>query len=234
MGVLGMSSAKELRQRARESLQGKWASAIGAGLLWPSIFIAFLTAIAVASVIGAVVISQSNGDTDSILSMTQIVGRLSYLFYGAMLLGLTVYFLRFVRQENPGIDDVFTYVQSMKSFLKSIGYAFLTSLYNVLWFLLLIIPGIIKNYSYRLTPYLLVDHPDLSVNQAITKSRELMDGRKWKLFVLDLSFFGWTLLSLLTLGIGFIWLIPYYCAATTHFYEDVRRAREDETEVEVV
>lgn len=100
---------------------------------------------------------------------------------------------------------------------------FLRNLFIVLWGLLLVIPGIVKAYSYRMVPYLLKEHPELSGTQAITVSRKMMDGQKWNAFVLDLSFLGWMILSVLTLGILHIFYVgPYIQATEAELYEAVR------------
>ena len=91
-----------------------------------------------------------------------------------------------------------------------------------LWSLLLIVPGIVKAYAYAMTPYILVERPELSVNEAIGLSRRMMKGRKFDLFYLHLSFIGWALLCILTLGIGFLWLYPYMMTAQAAFYCDVK------------
>ena len=98
----------------------------------------------------------------------------------------------------------------------------LRDVYIFLWGLLLWIPGIIKHYSYACVDYLLIDNPDLSADETIHRSRELMAGHKWDLFCLDLSFIGWALICLVfTLGIGFFWLSPYVKTARAAFYEDL-------------
>lgn len=88
--------------------------------------------------------------------------------------------------------------------------------------LLFIIPGIVKSFSYAMTPYILEENPELSANEAIDRSRAMMKGHKFDLFWLYLSFIGWILLSILTLGIGLLWLAPYMQTATAAFYEDVK------------
>lgn len=98
----------------------------------------------------------------------------------------------------------------------------LSTIYIFLWTLLLIIPGIIKSYSYALTPYILVEHPEMSANEAIEESMRLMDGHKFDLFYLQLSFIGWAILSILSLGLGFFWLIPYQMTAQAAFYRDIK------------
>ncbi len=104
---------------------------------------------------------------------------------------------------------------------------FLRNLFIVLWSLLLVIPGIVKAYSYRMVPYLLKEHPELSGTQAITISRKMMNGQKWNTFVLDLSFLGWLLLSVLTVGLlGIFYVGPYMQATNAELYEAVRRNYE--------
>ena len=99
---------------------------------------------------------------------------------------------------------------------------FLRDLFTFLWALLLFIPGIVKSYSYRLVPYLLKDHPELSPTEAITRSRQMMDGHKWQAFVFDLSFIGWYLLGFLTLGaVNVFWSNPYHDNAAAAFYLDL-------------
>ena len=130
---------------------------------------------------------------------------------------------------------------------------FLQGLYIALWSLLLVIPGIVKTYSYAMTPYIMSEHPSLTANEAITESRRIMNGNKWRLFCLDFSFIGWELLCsvplyaegflvlkyftgsealaislvlLLTipLSIGFFFVHPYEEAAWATFYRDITAA----------
>lgn len=103
---------------------------------------------------------------------------------------------------------------------------FLSDLYVTLWCLLLFIPGLVKSYSYRLVPYLLKDEPDLSPNEVITMSRQLMNGHKWEAFVYDLSFLGWMLLGLLTLGlVNIFWTQPYKNNADAALYYAIRNSQ---------
>ena len=94
----------------------------------------------------------------------------------------------------------------------------LRDIYTFLWTLLLIIPGIIKSYAYRMTPYILADNPNLGADNAITLSRKMMDGNKFELFILELSFLGWYLLGLLAFGIGILFVNPYYNATEAQLY----------------
>lgn len=84
-----------------------------------------------------------------------------------------------------------------------------------------------KNYSYSMTMYIMQDHPELSGNEAITKSREMMNGHKFDLFVLDLTFIGWYILGAMTFGILLIfYVLPYHQATRANFYEQLRMDSE--------
>lgn len=95
---------------------------------------------------------------------------------------------------------------------------FITGLKNILWYFLLIIPGIMKSYEYSMVPYLLTDDTNLTSSEAIEISRELTDGHKWEMFVLDLSFLGWNILGALLFGIGIFFVTPYYEATRARLY----------------
>lgn len=104
-----------------------------------------------------------------------------------------------------------------------VGFAqrFLRTLYITLWSLLLIIPGIVADLSYSMTPYILADNPNMSAKEAISASKELMDGHKMDLLFLRLTFIGWDLLAALTFNIGNLWLNPYKHASEAAFYRTV-------------
>ena len=90
-----------------------------------------------------------------------------------------------------------------------------------LWSLLFIIPGIIASYSYAMIPYIQAEHPEMAPGDVLARSKEMMEGNRWRLFCLQFSFIGWSILSSLTLGIGNLWLTPYKQAATAAFYRDI-------------
>lgn len=87
--------------------------------------------------------------------------------------------------------------------------SFMKSLFIILWSLLFIIPGIVKSYSYMLAEFVSKEHPEYDYTECLEESKEKMEGHKMEMFVLELSFIGWALLSILTLGIGLLWLVPY-------------------------
>ena len=135
--------------------------------------------------------------------------------------GFMLCFLRLVRGEDSSemVGDQFSVFNKYGRYL---GGSLLMTLYIFLWGLLLIIPGIIKGYAYAMTPYVMNDRPDLDADDCIHESRMMMRGYKWKLFCLDLSFIGWAILCLFTLGIGFLWLQPYIEASHAKFYEELK------------
>jgi len=93
------------------------------------------------------------------------------------------------------------------------------------WILLLIvlsIPALIKFYSYRMTPWILADNPQMGYQKALKLSMALTRGQKWPMFVLDLSFLGWWLLGILACGIGVMFVYPYYLATFAELYARLR------------
>lgn len=131
----------------------------------------------------------------------------------------TVIFLRNLRTASD--DSYANLFDGYKQYARITFTMFLRSIYNALWALLLIVPGIIKYYSYSMTDYVLHDNPELKYNGAIDRSIELMKGHKMKLFMLDLSFIGWILLGILTCGIGMLWVYPYWLTSRAAFYNDL-------------
>ena len=100
------------------------------------------------------------------------------------------------------------------------GAMFLRELFLCLWSMLRIVPGVIKRYSYRMVPYILADDPIIGAGDAITLSRKMMNGHKWNTFVLDLSFIGWDLLSILTMGLlGVFYVNPYQFSTDAELYQ---------------
>lgn len=102
---------------------------------------------------------------------------------------------------------------------KTVWTLFLKNLYIFLWSLLLLIPGIVKAYEYRMVPYLLADYPELSTEEAFRISREMMNGEKMNTFILDLSFIGWYILSGITCNlVGIFYLYPYKYATDAELF----------------
>lgn len=94
---------------------------------------------------------------------------------------------------------------------------------NFLWFLLLIIPGIVKLYAFRMVPFILADNPNIGYKRALNLSEQMTGGHKYNMFVLDLSFIGWFLLGLLAFFIGVFFVLPYYNATQAELYLTLRK-----------
>lgn len=110
-----------------------------------------------------------------------------------------------------------------KQYLNVVKTMFLRDLYLFLWTLLFFIPGIIKSYSYRLVPYILAEEPGMNSKEAFRLSRAMMNGNKWHAFLLDLSFIGWEILNIFTLGIlGLFYIQPYRATASAEMYITLR------------
>ena len=109
-----------------------------------------------------------------------------------------------------------------RGYMNCVKAMILRDVFTFLWTLLLIVPGIVKSYEYRMIPYLVADHPEMTYKEVFAESKRLMNGHKWKTFVLDLSFIGWWILSGLTFGLlGVFYVSPYYSATAAALYEEL-------------
>ena len=221
-----MQLNSELRAQARERLEGKW----GTFVLMTFLMLVIQTILQIPGYIGSLLEILSPENVLASLSFSNISNILSLLAL-PLSWGLTVSLLRNHREESVDLENLFDGFRGGR-YTRVFCALFLVNLFTFLWALLLIIPGIMKAFSYALTPYILLDEPELTARQAITRSCEIMQGRRWKLFCLYLSFIGWGILSLLTFGIGFLWLVPYMNASVAAFYEDARAEYEAENSIE--
>lgn len=192
----------ELRAEARAALTDKWVMAAIATLIY-------------SAVVGG-------------LSAIPVVGILILLLTLPIAYGYAIVILDVFRGSDVNIGGLF---DGFSDYGRIIGTKLLQAIY-MLWTLLLVIPGIIKYYSYAMTDFILKDQPELANNGAIEKSMAMMEGNKMKLFLLDLSFIGWAILCLFTLGIGYFFLQPYMQAAHAAFYEDLKAQAVEEVIVE--
>jgi uncharacterized membrane protein len=225
----GQTPNADLMARARASLSGQWAIAIGVSVLFQIVagagnFVPYLGVVA-------------------ILVIT-----------GPMLVGWSRFFLNLSRGRPVEVGQLF---DGFKLFGKSVGAYFLMSLFIGLWslltlvpalagavlipmvnaapdtafivgplllglFMLCLVPAIRASIAYSQIFFILSDNPDVGAIEAIDLSKKMMDGYKWKYVCLGARFIGWICLSMLTCGIGLLWVAPYVMASYAHFYEDVR------------
>ena len=195
-----MSSRPELRAKARQKL--------GGGIFATNWLLALLAIVIVSAIMSAVSFTG--------IGVLILTGPLSF--------GLAAFFLSLARGKEQGdLADLFKGFTE-GGFVRLLLLGLLEGVFIFLWTLLFIIPGIVKSYSYSQAIYLAHDHPDWDWKQCIDESRRIMNGYKWKLFVLDLSFIGWYIVGMLACGIGVLWVDPYRQAARTEFYEELTRA----------
>ncbi len=143
------------------------------------------------------------------------------VIYGSMMVGYSYYSTRFVRFGEKKLENLFAGFSN--NFSSNFVLGLLQQLFICLWSLLLIVPGIIMNYAYSACYYIKQACPDMEAMDCIKKSKEIMNGHKWELFVLDLSFIGWGLLCVLTFGIGYIWLYPYISVTKANYFVNLLR-----------
>lgn len=162
------------------------------------------------------------------------VGIAAVILAGPLAFGTTRWFLLTSRNGSEPLDTMFDGFKY--DFAQNMLLGLMIGLFTFLWSLLLIIPGIVKSYSYSMAYYIKCDHPEYNWKQCIDESRRIMRGNKWRLFCLDLSFIGWILLaglaSAMTLGVGSImtlWINPYMTAARTSFYRSIATEKGDDS-----
>ena len=145
---------------------------------------------------------------------------LDVFIFNPLEVGCKKYYLRNLNEPAQVGNIGYAFDNNYKNITKTM---FFRDLFTVLWTLLFIIPGIVKSYEYQMIPYLLADNPQMTKEQAFEESKRMMQGQKWKAFVLDLSFIGWNILSALTLGIlGIFYVQPYMDATHAALYEALR------------
>ena len=187
---------KFLLVKSREVLKGKWATVIGGFLIYALI-------------------------TASVGSMGKIGSILSLIIAGPLALGIANFSISIARSKEASIELIF---EGFERFTTALSAYLLMIVIVSLWTILLIIPGIIALLAYSMTFYILSDEQTLNATDALNKSKLIMNGYKLKLFYLYVHFFLLALLCILTLGIGFLWLIPYIHVTMALFYDDVKRA----------
>lgn len=161
----------------------------------------------------------TGGLAAGVLALLLIIGVawliVSLILGGVIETGYARYNMKLVNGSAAGFSDLFhefgrwgtcLVMHLLRSILVFVGY------------MLLIIPGILLSYGFRMAPYILAEHPECGGWEALSESWRMMRGHKLRLFCLDISFIGWSLLCALTCGIGYLWLTPYTCASEAIFY----------------
>lgn len=193
-----MMDRVELKKLAKQQIKGK-------------IGILFLITLIIGLITGA---------ASSILAFTGI-GTLavSIIITPAFTLSISRVYLGLAYGKEPQVADTFS---GFDDFWSSFKVSFLSGLFTFLWSLLFVIPGIIKSISYSQAMYILAENKGKPALECINESKAMMDGHKADYFVLNLSFLGWAILGSFTLGILYIWLMPYMNATYINFYNAIK------------
>ena len=236
-----MKIASDFRYIAREALRGKWGIAVITGLIASllggltsegsnvkvnfdlsqgdvSLAVAGQTVFSSAEGIGGNFTPLLVGGAIYIAMAAIVLGVLYFVLGSVIEIGYARFNLELVDRAEAKIESLFTYFYNWKTTAVT---RLLKSVYILLWSLLFIIPGIIAGYSYAMTGYILAEHPEITASEAIARSKEMMEGNRFRLFCLQFSFIGWSILCAFTFGIGNLWLTPYKQAATAAFYREI-------------
>ncbi|MFZ9138865.1 MAG: DUF975 family protein [Bacilli bacterium] len=212
-----MKKNSEYRREGRSLAKGKILNIFLIGLIFSSI-------LGVVTGIGSSFAPVLEEGTFNVIdpgnpALAQLFNLIAVALGGYVTYSFTKMFIGVAKNENPEFEPILTAgvkEQPVNAPLLSV----ISGLFLGLWTLLFIIPGIIKAYSYAMASYLLVNEKNLGPVDAITKSRQLMDGKKMQLFMLDLGYLGWYLLSLFTFGILAIWVSAWHQTARALFFKD--------------
>lgn len=212
-----MQSNAEIKSYAKERMKANWLNCVLA-MLSVTLISMLLSGIAMT---GTTVRTGPEGTVDvSMGPLYAPVSTLSALILAPFAMGLALFFIRTVVRGEDGVDLLLPLTSVKDDLSRKIAAAAYAYLYTMLWTLALIIPGIIKSFAYALTNYIVVDHPGVQAKDAFRISERVMKGKKMSYFLFQMSFVGWYILGLMTLGIGLIlWVNPYVHAATAEWYD---------------
>ncbi|MCR5652104.1 MAG: DUF975 family protein [Lachnospiraceae bacterium] len=230
-----MWTISELKEKGTAALKGNY---------WYCVLVAFIFTVCAGGSGGSASSSTTNPDasekikqtienTDSAAVVTLMITLLSIAIVAILIAVLVEIFLLnplqvscnafFMRNVSDNPASLNELKEGFNRYGNKVLTMFLKKLFTFLWGCLFLIPAFIKHYSYMMVPYILADEPDLGAMEAITKSREMMNGNKWKAFCLDLSFIGWILLSILTCGIlAIFWTNPYMLSTHAALYDELK------------
>ena len=192
----------QIMEEAYASLKGKWGLAIGGNLLFAIISMA--VALVGWGTVGA----------DWGANLTSLI------FTPPLTIGMTIFSLNISRDNNPEIENLF--IPFKTSWLNSILAYLMMGFLVVVGFILLIIPGVIAALMFSQVFFIMGEDNEISAYDALVKSMNMMKGYKWKFFRIALRIIGLAILCIFTLGIGFIWLLPYQNVVYAKFYDDIK------------
>ena len=217
--AIGGGTNKELMAEARMSLSGNWGMAILGYVLYTVLIWSFSLFVFTSLAFVGIVAGFNGGNVDTSSSAINGVSQLvQLLISGALTVGFCSFFLGITQEGTAKLEFLFT---GFRRFWTSFGAYFFYCLFIILWTLLLIIPGIIATFRYAMVFFIIADDSDCGALEAISRSKEMMVGNKWKYFCLNWRFFWWGLLCAIC-PLGILWLVPYMQTSFAKFYEDVK------------
>ena len=226
-----MWTNQELKEKAKTAFKANY---------WPCVGAALLMSILSGSSFMSSGSQGSSTDMQNSLQSAEpaVIAGIFIAFGVASLIGILIkiflanpvevggYYFFKENTEEPGAPFALI-KKGFQNYGHTFATLFLRDLFLVLWFLLFLIPGLVKAYSYCMVPFILAEHPELSATEIITRSRRMMNGNKWRAFVLDLSFIGWIILGVFSLGLVFIfWTSPYMNSTHAALYLKLKEAQE--------
>lgn len=163
----------------------------------------------------AVDITQHGGEIERF----NTANLLSLILTGPLSLGVA----RFYMVMEKGKKDLNFYMifDSFKEFKRTFLFHILSTIFIILWTCLFIVPGVIAAIRYSMAYYLMAENPNMEAMEALRKSSDLMKGNKWDYLEFCFSFLGWFFLCLITMGIGFLFLVPYFQLSKLYFYRSL-------------
>ena len=223
--------ASDHRYRAREALRGNWVTAVlvclVAGILTGSSFSSDINInfeggqpiqITLPEQYEEILVGVLGISLAFLTVVAVVISVVGLILGGVIEIGKARYHLNLIDGAAARFDDLFT---AFPQFLSALVMNLVRQVLITLGMLLLVIPGVMLVFSYAAAPYIMAQDPQCEGLEALRRSRELMKGNRMELFLLDLSFIGWDLLSLLTLGIGSLFLNPYKEAARASFFRHI-------------
>ena len=192
----------ELKANAKEQLRGKWAVAIATVL--------------VANILIDSDVMYKISEKFGLIGLSISCSLISLFLGGVISVGLCKFLLDMTtKREEPRFETLFS---QFNIYLKTLGLNILITLSVCIGTILFIVPGIIVGLMFSQSYYILSEDPSKSITQCIKESVDMMNGHKWDLFYLELTFIGWWLLTAITVGIAGLWVAPYVKVTETNFY----------------
>lgn len=222
--------AYQIREQAREALKGKW----GKGALITLAYLAFSFVLGfIAGLFGEDSLVYDLIEIATTIIQVPVAFGLVYAFiklkkneevkaFDFLSLGFSNFKRSWVIILRVVLKMIVPFIVMVVSIMLSTG-----ALVGLILFLVSYIWMMLKILYYSLTTFIAYDNPNMTSLEVVNESERMMKGNRWEIFVLSLSFIGWIILTVCTLGIGYFWLLPYMQVASICFYESLLGKNEN-------